>query len=381
MGLAELTEISRFYGSAPGYVIAGGGNTSFKDRETLYVKGSGTSLSTIEPEDFVKMDRGRLALVWKKRYSENADEREQEVLADMMAARRPGEENKRPSVETLLHDILPFEYVVHTHPSLVNGLCCAKNGEAKAAEFFGDDAIWIPSCNPGYVLSVLVKTSLEAYRSRTGKDAALIFLQNHGVFAGADSPDDVKAAYRRIMAVLEKNVKDEPDFSGRVTEYANSAEAAALLRQLAGGDAVVVFERNNEFARLVKDAPSFYPVSSALTPDHIVYSGSDPLFINASDGTSAGISSAPALETLWKEHLAKTGRVPKIAAVQGLGVFGIGDSEKAARLSLSLFTDTARVSRYAASFGGVLFMTRDKIDFINNWEVERYRAKISASQK
>jgi rhamnose utilization protein RhaD (predicted bifunctional aldolase and dehydrogenase) len=375
MSLVELTEISRFYGSDTGYVIAGGGNTSFKDGETLYIKGSGTSLGTIAAGDFVKMDRGKLALVWEKRYSEDPDEREQAVLADMMAARRPGEENKRPSVETLLHDILPFEYVVHTHPALVNGLCCSKNGQAKAAEFFGDDAVWIPSCNPGYVLCALVKSALEAHRSRTGKTAALIFLQNHGVFVGADSPDGIKAIYGRIMDVLEKNIKERPDFSGRVTEYGNSAETAALLRRLAGGNAAVVFERSNEFARLVEDASSFYPVSSALTPDHIVYSGSDPLFIGAGD-----LPPGDRLEARWKGHVEKTGRVPKIAAVQGLGVFGIGDSEKAARLALSLFTDTARVSKYAASFGGVLFMTRDKIDFINNWEVERYRTKVAASQ-
>jgi rhamnose utilization protein RhaD (predicted bifunctional aldolase and dehydrogenase) len=329
-------------------------------------------MAAIGPEDFVKMDRGKLALVWEKQYSEDPDEREQAVLADMMAARRPGEENKRPSVETLLHDILPFAYVVHTHPALVNGLCCSKNGQAKAAEFFDDDAVWVPSCNPGYVLCALVKDALDAHRSRTGKAAALIFLQNHGVFVGDDTTDGVKAVYRRIMGVLEKNIKEKPDFSGGAAEYGNSAETAALLRQLAGEDSAVAFERNNEFARLVEDAASFYPVSSAFTPDHIVYSGSDPLFISAED-----MSSADRMKTLWKGHAEKTGRVPKIAAVQGLGVFGIGGTEKAARLALSLFTDTVSVSRYAASFGGGLFMTRDKIDFINNWEVERYRSKIA----
>ncbi|MDR1352292.1 MAG: class II aldolase/adducin family protein [Treponema sp.] len=376
MGLAELVEISRFYGSRAGYVMAGGGNTSFKDRETLYVKGSGTSLGTIEAGGFVRMDRKKLALVWEKKYSDNADEREQAVLAGLMAARSPGEESKRPSVETLLHDLLPFSYVVHTHPSLVNGLCCSKDGEARAAEFFDGEAVWIPSCNPGYVLSSLVKAALGAYRSRTGKDASIILLQNHGVFAAADSTDGIKAIYGRVMGVLEKHIKERPDFSGRASEYGNSGETAERLARLAGGNSVAVFERNNEFARLVEDASSFYPVSSALTPDHIVYSGSAPLFINAAD-----LSPAPGLEALWKDHLEKTGRVPKIAAVQGLGVFGIGDSEKAARLSLSLFADTATVSRYALSFGGVLFMSQDKIDFINNWEVEQYRAKIEASKK
>jgi rhamnose utilization protein RhaD (predicted bifunctional aldolase and dehydrogenase) len=173
MGLAELTDISRFYGSNTDYVIAGGGNTSFKDGETLYIKGSGTSLSTIEPEGFVKMDRGKLALIWKRRYSENTGEREAAVLADMMAARRAGED-KRPSVETLLHDLLPFAYVIHTHPSLINGLTCSKHGPEKAAELFGDEAVWIPSCNPGYILSALVKDTLDEHRSRTGKTAAKI---------------------------------------------------------------------------------------------------------------------------------------------------------------------------------------------------------------
>ncbi|MDR1411304.1 MAG: class II aldolase/adducin family protein [Spirochaetaceae bacterium] len=371
MGLAELTEISRFYGSASGYVIAGGGNTSFKDQETLYIKGSGTSLAAIEAGGFVRMDRKKLALIWEKQYGDNADEREQAVLADLMAARSPGEENKRPSVETLLHDLLPFAYVVHTHPSLVNGLCCSKDGEAKASELFGGEAVWIPSCNPGYVLSSLVKTALGAYRSRTGKNAAIILLQNHGVFAGADSTDDIKAVYGRIMGALEKYIKERPDFSNKAEEYGNSREIAEQLARLADKGSVAVFERNNGFARLVEDASSFYPVSSALTPDHIVYSGSDPLFINAED-----LSPAPRLEALWKGHLEKTGRAPKIAAVQGLGVFGIGDSEKTARLALSLFADTATVSVYARPFGGALFMDRDKIDFINNWEVEQYRAKV-----
>jgi rhamnose utilization protein RhaD (predicted bifunctional aldolase and dehydrogenase) len=376
MGLAELTDISRFYGSNADYVLAGGGNTSFKDGETLYIKGSGTSLGAIEPEGFVKMDRGRLALIWKRRYSENADEREAAVLADMMAARRAGEENKRPSVETLLHDILPFAYVVHTHPSLVNGLTCSKSGEEAAAGLFGDDAIWIPSVNPGYILSALVKTALDTYRSRTGKTAAIIFLQNHGIFAGADSADGIKAIYERIMGLLEKSIKEKPDFSNRVTGYRNSAEVAMLLQQASPARNIAVFERNNEFARLVQDASSFYPVSSALTPDHIVYSGSDPLFLSAED-----ISSAGRLEAAWKGHVEKTGRAPKISGVRGLGVFGIGATEKAARLSLELFTDTARVSKYALSFGGVLFMTRDKIDFINNWEVEQYRSKVEAGKQ
>jgi hypothetical protein len=60
-----------------------------------------------------------------------------------------------------------------------------------------------------------------------------------------------------------------------------------------------------------------------------------------------------------------------------VGVFGAATTEKAAELSLDLFKDTVKVAVYSESFGGPCFMTADKIDFINNWEVERFRSQIS----
>ena len=124
MGLEIIANISHEYGSDHRYVLAGGGNTSFKDEEHLYIKGSGTSLSTITNDGFVKMSRKKLSDIWNKTYSENKDEREAEVLSDMMNSRCLGEENKRPSVETLLHNLFTQSYVLHVHPTIVNGITC-----------------------------------------------------------------------------------------------------------------------------------------------------------------------------------------------------------------------------------------------------------------
>ena len=85
--LIALASMSNKYGSNPEFVLAGGGNTSFKDEKTLYVKGSGTSLATIQPEDFVVMDRAALAVVRTKQYSDDTTLREAEDQADMMDAR------------------------------------------------------------------------------------------------------------------------------------------------------------------------------------------------------------------------------------------------------------------------------------------------------
>jgi len=375
MSLAALTEISRYYGKDPEYVLAGGGNTSWKDGETLYVKASGTSLADAVPDSFVKMERKALAVIWEKQYPESSDGRESAVLTDLMSARKPGEENKRPSVETLLHDILPFAFVVHLHPALVNGLTCSQRGEKAAEEIFGKDAIWIAPVNPGYELAKTVKAAIDDYKSRNGKSAAVIFLQNHGVFVGDNSAEGIKKIYGEIMDKIGERIKRHPDFSDEKILSINSdsqiePQISDLMKTLAGLAGSAVFMRSGEITKLVKDRASFAPISSAFTPDHIVYAGSEPLFIE--ENTSADIRDA------WTQYVEKTGRKPKIVAVQELGGFGVGGSEKAAFLALELFRDAIKVVVYSQSFGGPLFMTKDKIDFINNWEVERYRASVSA---
>jgi hypothetical protein len=98
-GMDDLITLSREYGSDPGWVVAGGGNTSWKDGDVLYVKASGYPLATIGEDGFARMDRRKLAAIWETAYPEGNDagdvaERERLVLQDMMNARIPGEERR-----------------------------------------------------------------------------------------------------------------------------------------------------------------------------------------------------------------------------------------------------------------------------------------------
>ncbi|MDR2143875.1 MAG: class II aldolase/adducin family protein, partial [Treponema sp.] len=229
MGLEQLAAISRFYGADPDYVIAGGGNTSFKDEKTLWIKGSGVSLGTIDPGGFVAMDRAKLAAIWNTNYPEDPAKREAAVLADLMAARKPGEENKRPSVETLLHDMLPFAYVVHTHPSTVNGLTCSADGEAAMRALFGDEPLWVPISDPGFVLACAIRGRLAGRAGVPG----IVFLQNHGIFVAADNLDAVKGIYKRIVDAIGGKITRRPDFQDQCEVYRDSRETGELLRKAA----------------------------------------------------------------------------------------------------------------------------------------------------
>ena len=371
MSLESLAKISRFYGKNPDYVLAGGGNSSWKDGQTLYVKGSGMYMADAVPGSFVKMDREALSQVWEKKYPDSSAERESAVLSDIMAARKPGED-KRPSVETLLHDIMPFSYVMHLHPALVNGVTCSRRGEEALREIFGGEVLWIPICNPGYVLSKKVKTAMEKFSKGKGAAPEIIFLQNHGVFVGANDTDGVKKLYDGIMSNIGALIKRKPDFSDEKIITNSSLQNPALgeagceiMRLLEKFAGAAAFTQSLEISSLVKDRASFAPVSSAFTPDHIVYAGSDPLFTE--EQTTKGIRRD------FESHAKKTGGNPKIIAVQGLGVFGVGAPEKTALLALELFKDSVKVAVYAESFGGHKFMTKEQIDFINGWEAERFR--------
>jgi rhamnose utilization protein RhaD (predicted bifunctional aldolase and dehydrogenase) len=368
MSIEALVHISRYYGNNPDYVLAGGGNTSWKDKDTFYVKGSGLFLAEATVDSFVRIDRKALAMIWKKPYPESGSERESTVLVDLLAARTNGGEQKRPSVETLLHDIIPSTFVVHLHPALVNGLTCSQQGEQFVKEIFDNDAIWIPSTNPGYTLAILVKNALDAYYNKYCKSASIIFLQNHGIFVGADNIDSIKSIYSEIMTKIGTKIKRNPDFSDERREQITDGAIARILTNLSKGP--VAFMYSTEIAKLITDRIAFTSVSSAFTPDHIVYAGSAPLFTEAQ--TDEGISTA------WKNHV--TGN-PKIIVIQDIGIFGTAKTQKAANLALDLFKDAVKIAIYSESFGGPLFMTQDKIDFINNWEAERFRSGISTKKR
>jgi rhamnose utilization protein RhaD (predicted bifunctional aldolase and dehydrogenase) len=72
----DLVEISRFYGTGNEYIIAGGGNTSWKDDHELWIKASGTSLRSIVPENFAVMRREKLKEMRTKKYSSDPGQRE-----------------------------------------------------------------------------------------------------------------------------------------------------------------------------------------------------------------------------------------------------------------------------------------------------------------
>ena len=358
--LAALAAMSNKYGADADYVLAGGGNTSYKDEETLYVKGSGTALATIKPEEFVRMDRSLLFEIRTKQYSEVEAECEAQVLADMMDARRKGE-TRRPSVETVLHDLLEWKFVLHLHPASVNGITCSVGGADVIARLF-PDAVWVPNSKPGYTLAMLCMKALADGKAATGACPQMIFLENHGVFFAADTTEEIDAIVADTMAKIRSELKQQPDFTETEYDVEKVNEVAPVLRMLGGeGEASsVVFAAN-------KAVLEYDPTTGSFTPDHIVYCKAAPMILEDGDDVAEKFAA----------YKSANGYAPRIVYYRGLGVFALGDTLKNARTALTVFFDGVKISVYAQSFGGVSTMPKWLETFIVNWEVESYRAKVS----
>lgn len=194
----NLVAFSRHYGADPALVVAGGGNTSIKENGILYVKGSGTALASVSPEDFVALDIAKLLGILDKQYPADDAQREAAFLADILAARLPGNENKRPSVETLLHALFPQRYVLHLHPAMVNGLTCSQQGRQASQRLF-PKAAWLDECRPGYTMAVLLADEVAR-----GVDTVL--LQNHGVFFAAETPEQLETMLDDMLNTLRAEI-------------------------------------------------------------------------------------------------------------------------------------------------------------------------------
>ncbi len=355
--LEALAAMSNHYGADPEFVLAGGGNTSFKSEKNLWIKGSGTSLATIKGGDFVVMDREKLAKMWDAKYPADEAAREAAVLQDMMNARIEGE-TRRPSVETLLHDLFPHPYMLHVHPALVNGVTCSTEGEAAMKRLL-PDAVWVDACKPGYILALECKKCMDAYKAETGRDCDLLFLQNHGIFFAAEDVAGLDVLAERVMGALKAASPRTPNLEAIQVDLAKAEAVAAELRSLYGGE--TAFMANPEIL-------SYDPATKSLSPDHIVYAKAKQLAIPA-DGYD--------LKARFDAFTEENGYKPKIIFVEGLGMFACGTSQSEANTALAVMLDAIKVVAYAANFGGVSPMPEILIDFIVNWEVESYRAKVS----
>lgn len=372
--IEKLIEVSRKYGGDSRYVIAGGGNTSFKTADRLWVKASGHALATITEDGFAVLDRALLNPMGEKKYSDDTTLREEQVKNDLAAACLT--KDRRPSVETSMHNCLEAAFVVHLHPTLVNGLMCSKDAAETCAKLF-PDALYIPYTDPGYTLFKKVYDKKKEYRKGHGSDPKVIFLQNHGIFVGADTTKEIEDIYASVMSKLEGLVKSVPEGNAPICDCVSETIPAirTILSRYGRGLKTLKVTNNALVSGFIESKEKAAAVLKPFTPDGIVYCKSEYIYIDHKGPEDLVKQAEKKIEAYIEKH----GHTPKVLLIKGIGLVAVGSNSKEAQTVTEVFMDSMKVAWYAASFGGEHPMTARQISFIDNWEVENYRRKVAST--
>lgn len=366
----DLIKISKFYGSDNRFVIAGGGNTSYKSIDKLWVKASGASLATITEEGFAILDRAKLNLIPEKVYSSNADEREEQVKRDLEEATLT--KGKRPSVETSMHNAINYAFVVHLHPTLVNGLMCSQNAENELIKLFGNKHVFVEYTDPGYILFKKVNDKIEEHRKRFDKEPKVIWLQNHGVFAAANTIEEIQLIYNGIIEKLEGRLIEPLDVKSLEVNSCVTGILPALRMLLSNKELKTLRVRNNGLIKFYSEqAENQKDIVKPFTPDAIVYCKSNYIFLNSDNDL------LEEAEQKIVDFTEEFGYLPKVILIRGIGLVAVGDNANQCDIILDVFEDAMRIAFLSKSFGGSHPMTDEQIRFIDTWEVENYRRSVA----
>lgn len=215
---SDLIELSLHYGSQPGHVQAGGGNTSQKHADgTITIKASGCLLSEVSrTKGFVTLARGPIVEFF------DADKPGTEAGYDAVIHSLIKQDSPRPSMESGFHAALPGKFVLHTHSVWAGILTCADEGNALLRELKQDYCL-VPYLTPGIPLSHYIR-HLKVLPH-------ILFLQNHGLIVHGDSVEEVRHIYNELHESMQALLGAEPYPVPDVVNGVSATSFPFLLKQ------------------------------------------------------------------------------------------------------------------------------------------------------
>jgi len=280
---------SRLLGQNSDLVLHGGGNTSVKIQQTnlfgeaediLYVKGSGCDLATIDEDGFTPL---LLKTLRKLAALENISDVEM-IRQQQMAKSNPDAPN--PSVEALLHAIIPFDWIDHTHADAVVTLTNTPEGNELIRKIYGERLLLIPYVMPGFKLSHKV---FEMTKKIDWTQFEGMILLNHGIFSFGDTALESYTRMIDLVSLAEDFLEKNSTLTNTATTESVPGKAELLklacirrkVSAIRGTGSLAQLNFSTEartFAKLtnVKEIATRGPITS----DHLIHTKSVPAIID-----------------------------------------------------------------------------------------------------
>jgi len=370
---------SRLLGQEQDLVLHGGGNTSLKLDElgatgnaspSLFVKGSGWDLEIIETAGFSSLHLD--ALLDLARLEKLAD-------SDMVQRQREAMLNSgdpNPSVEAILHAIIPFCYVDHTHADAVLAIMNTENGKELIKEIYGDRILIIPYVMPGFKLARMV---YERTRNIDWSRYEGMMLMHHGVFTFSNDAHD---SYSRMIELatraeaylqnsgaevrLAEPQSASPDSLESIRQSVSGIRGRSITLNLDQSPDAVGFSNHPELSQIATRGP--------LTPDHSIFAKRIPVILQE--------DFSECMESYSREYKAYFERntdgaqvrldsAPRWAIWPGKGLLSFGSDQKEARTIIDIARHTAKVIQLSEHLGGWKPLSEADIFEVEYWELEQ----------
>lgn len=395
--LARRVYTSHLIGQDPALVLHGGGNTSVKISQPdifgeaehlLFVKGSGFDLHSITAAGFSPVRVTHLARLAGLGQLSDLEMARQLRLATVEPAA------PAPSVEAILHAVLPHRFVDHAHADSVIALTNTPSGERHVRAAYGDRILVIPYVMPGFELSRVAARIIEAELRPSTEGLILL---GHGLFSFGDT---ARQSYDRLIELVTlaedylmaqgawdlgaeglgagrkprgQSAAIEPAVSRLAAVRSEASAVAGFPLVLARHDDGLCqgFARDPEVARLSQQGPA--------TPDHAIRTKRLPLLgtgIEAYAQQYRGYFERCAAAHPAGAQLRMLDPAPRVILDEQLGLCTLGRSAADAVATAEIYHQTVEVIRRADALERWQALSEQEIFAVEYWDLEQ--AKLRA---
>ncbi len=384
LGLRVYT--SRLLGRDRSLVLHGGGNTSVKISETnlfgekeelLYVKGSGWDLETIQEAGFAPVHLSYLLRLAELRGMTDS-QMSNELLTHMTQASAPA-----PSVETILHALLPYKYVDHTHSDAFVSITNTCNGLDRLKSIYGDTLIYIPYIMPGFDLSQLC-AQIFPREHRPGHTIGMA-LEHHGLFSFGDT---ARESYERMIALVrfaEDSLRHNQAWQipfAPITDGAESlrftlAKLRAEVSGVVGAPVLLTTHRDaRSMAFVGREDLSEITQQGPATPDHVIRTKRIPqLGRDVARYAEAYAAYFQAHASRAKSPLTMLDPAPRVILDSELGRISVGRTAKEVGIVSDIYEHTMDVIARAQALGGWQALPAGDVFDVEYWDLEQAKLR------